>query len=71
MITRRKRRYSVTVESADQLDSTDEAVVDKQLAQNVPSVVGSTIVEESATEDGSDNADAEISVLQVATYNYF
>ena len=71
MITRRKRRYSVTVESADQLDSTDEAVVDKQLAQNVPSVVGSTIVEESATEDGSDNADAEINVLQVATYNYF
>ena len=65
MITRRKRRYSVTVESADQPDSTDEAVVDKEIAQNVPSVVGSTIVEESAIEDGSDNADAEISVLRL------
>ena len=63
MITRRKRRYSV--ESADQPDSTDEAVVDKEIAQNVPSVVGSTIVEESAIEDGSDNADAEISVLRL------
>ena len=66
MKTRRKRHYSVT---ADQPDSAGEAVINEEQAQNVPPVVGSTSVEEPATEDVSDNADAETSMLQVATNN--
>ena len=66
MKTRRKRRYSVT---ANQPDSADEAAINEEPAQNVLPVVGNTSVEESATEDGSDNADAGLSVLQVATNN--
>ena len=66
MKTRRKRHYSVT---ADQPDSAGEAVINEEQAQNVSPVVGSTSVEEPATEDVSDNADAETSMLQVATNN--
>ena len=66
MKTRRKRHYSV---AADQPDSAGEAIINEEQAQNVPPVVGSTSVEEPATEDVSDNAAAEISMLQVATNN--
>ena len=72
MKTRRKRRSTVTISAADELDDADEAVineepavVNEEPAQEVPIVVESP-VEESTTEDGVDNRDAEISLLQVA-----
>lgn len=67
MDTRRKRRHSSTVVSSDQPEGFDVATIDAEPAQEVPPVVGSTSVEESDTEDGLDNADAVISLLQVAT----
>ena len=72
MKTRRKRRSTVTISAANELDDADEAVineepavVNEEPAQEVPIVVESP-VEESTTEDGVDNRDAEISLLQVA-----
>lgn len=67
MNTRRKR--TVTVAVADESDSADEAIIDEEPAHEVPLVVGSTSVEQSAAEDGEDNADAGMPVLQVATYD--
>ena len=65
MKTRRKRRSTVTISAADELDDADEAVINEEPAQEVPIVVENP-VEESTTEDGVDNRDAEISLLQVA-----
>ena len=69
MLTRRKRRYSVVVASVDELND-DGAVIDEELAQDVPTVVDSTSPDESATAAVIDNGDEDviddISFLQLA-----
>lgn len=70
MLTRRKRGYSVVVASVDEPNDDDGAVIDEELAQDVPTVVDSTSPDESATAAVIDNGDEDviddISFLQVA-----